>query len=105
MLDINDYRGIRESYFKQGRSYLSLTLNNSGFTLLLLAAVEQRTELVKLILQCKGLFPEVLAQRDKFGNTALHLAMYGDDLELIRILLDADANIEAKNNVKVCLNN
>ena len=56
-------------------------------------------ELVKMILDYQTTKTDVLNQKDIYGNTALHLAMYGNNKELIKILIDAGANIDAKNQV------
>lgn len=69
--------------------------------MLLLAALEHRTELVKMILESQSNPAELLKQTDKFQNTALHLAMYGNSTELIQLLLDAGAATGLRNKVSV----
>eukprot|EP00826_Nyctotherus_ovalis_P050443 TRINITY_DN617_c0_g1_i12.p1 TRINITY_DN617_c0_g1~~TRINITY_DN617_c0_g1_i12.p1 ORF type:complete len:218 (-),score=44.31 TRINITY_DN617_c0_g1_i12:185-838(-) len=96
-MEENNYDAIRRAYFKYGEDFFNLPLNNSGFTVLLLAALEHRTELVKMILKSQSCPAELLKQTDKFQNTALHLAMYGSSTELIQLLLDAGVDAEVRN--------
>ena len=42
-------------------------------------------------------YKRVLKQRDIYGNTALHLAMYGDNRSVVQALLNAGADYHAKN--------
>jgi len=76
-------------------------IQKSGFTIFLLATIEQRTDLVQMILANEIRCKEVIKQKDNYGNSALHLAMYCTDKRLIEMLLNYGINPQEKNNVNI----
>ena len=67
-----------------------------------MAALVVRIELVKMILCKNELRPKLVSQKDIYGNTALHLAMYNDSIELVKVLLDSGARSEERRVGKEC---
>ena len=66
-----------------------------------MASLEGRIELVKMILCKNELRPKLVSQKDIYGNTALHLAMYNDNIELVKVLLDSGSDVEVRNRVRI----
>jgi len=70
--------------------------DNDEKTVLMLAAEENREDALKLLLTNSELIL-MLEDRDKFNNTALHLASRKGHSETVKLLMDNDAMTESKN--------
>ena len=68
--------------------------DRDGRTLLINAAIYNRLDIVKLLIQ-RG---ASIHTQDNIGNTALHAAVLGDNIDVVRFLLENGANINEKNN-------
>jgi len=68
-------------------------------TIFLLAAFEDRLELVKLILQSVMNKGKILKQSDSYGNTALHLAVLANSPSIISFLVSEGLKKDRKNKV------
>lgn len=69
-------------------------------TIFLLAAFEDRLELVKLILQSAMHKGKILNQSDTYGNTALHLAVLSNSIPIISFLMNEGLQNDRKNKVR-----
>lgn len=112
LLDIDNYDEIRFKYFPRGLSYFNLPLNNvritknsqNGFTLFLLAVFEERINLIELLLSEEERKKGMVMHRDIYGNNALHIAAYGKNKELVKLLIDSGVDTNATNKVFKALN-
>ena len=68
--------------------------DNEGATCLLFAAVHGCTETVRYLVGVEGV--EVEHTDDIYGRTALHWALHTQHADVVQVLIDAGANIEAK---------
>jgi ankyrin repeat protein len=81
--------GVRE-YLVSG--YDPNAINARGDSLLIVAAYQGQTEVVKLLLQQKGIDLDL---DNRMGWTALAGAAFQGNLALVRLLLDAGAKVDA----------
>eukprot|EP00826_Nyctotherus_ovalis_P019031 TRINITY_DN157_c0_g1_i17.p1 TRINITY_DN157_c0_g1~~TRINITY_DN157_c0_g1_i17.p1 ORF type:complete len:137 (-),score=40.85 TRINITY_DN157_c0_g1_i17:542-952(-) len=98
-LEADNYDELRFRFFPKGFFYFNLPLNNVGLTIFLLAVIEERKSLVEMLLSDKERRKGLVMQRDIYKNNALHLAAYGRDKELARMLIEAGVDADAANNV------
>jgi len=66
----------------------------TGYTALMYAAINNNVQIAYILLSHSTAHLDV---RDKFGNTALHLAAQRNSLDVMRQLLDAKAPIDVQN--------
>jgi hypothetical protein len=75
-----------------GATNVNLRLKD-GKTLLMLAAFDGDTEIIKMLLE-RG--ADINAQEEKYGRTALGYAIWNGEAEVVRILLEAGADKSLK---------
>ena len=99
MCTMNIIEAVEKGALAQVRSFLNddislvkSTRNDSGSTLLHIAAEDGYREIIKLLLS-KGIDINV---RDEAGNTPLHKAVLNGELESVRLLLSRGADINAR---------
>lgn len=99
LLEEDKYDEIIRKYIRQDQKILSLKLNNTQFTIFLLAVVEKREILVTKLIKNAMKPSHLLVQRDIYGNTALHLAVVCQSYEIVKLLLEYGSITNLENKV------
>ena len=82
--------------FSRSINFLNKDVN--GQNILHIAVYGEKLEMIKEIIELKGIFtPSLLNEKDNENHTSLHFAAYTGNVEIVKILLDfADLDVDAK---------